>query len=67
MNRATYRDFAGPGSVADEEVRWAPVRSAKPTGRTEKDVPAGRADLAALERRLKQPLAIEHPPIDCGW
>jgi hypothetical protein len=37
-----------------------------PDGRTEKDVPAARADLVALERRLKQPLAVDHPPIDCG-
>ena len=37
-----------------------------PDGRTEKDVPPGRADLAALEARLKQPLDIRHPPLECG-
>jgi hypothetical protein len=37
-----------------------------PDGRTEKDVPAGRADLAALDARLKRPLHLKHPPMECG-
>ena len=37
-----------------------------PDGRTEKDVPAGRPDLAAIEARLKQPLRLQHPPMECG-
>ena len=37
-----------------------------PDGRTEKDVPAGRPDLAALDARLKQPLHLKHPPMACG-
>ena len=37
-----------------------------PDGRTEKDVPSGRADLAAIEARLKRPLDLKHPPLDCG-
>lgn len=37
-----------------------------PDGRTEKDVPPGRADLAASEARLKQRLELKHPPLDCG-
>jgi hypothetical protein len=37
-----------------------------PDGRTEKDIPPGRPDLAALEARLKQPLHLEHPPMECG-
>jgi hypothetical protein len=37
-----------------------------PDGRTEKDVPAGRPDLAALDARLKQPLHLKHPPMECG-
>jgi hypothetical protein len=37
-----------------------------PDGRTEKDVPPGRPDLAALEARLKQPLKLSHPPLECG-
>lgn len=47
-------------------IEVAPTVTVYPDGRTEKDVPSGRADLAALERRLRQPLAVEHPPIDCG-
>ena len=35
-------------------------------GRTEKDVPAGRPDLAALDVRLRQPLRLHHPPMECG-
>jgi hypothetical protein len=34
-----------------------------PDGRTEKDVPAGRPDLAALEQRLKQELEVEFHPL----
>ena len=37
-----------------------------PDGRTEKDVPSGRADLVAIDRRLKQPLKLRHPPMECG-
>ena len=35
-----------------------------PDGRTEKDVPPGRADLAAIEARLKEPLEIDYHPIE---
>ena len=37
-----------------------------PDGRTEKDLPPGRTDLAAIEARLKQPLDVAHPPLACG-
>lgn len=37
-----------------------------PDGRTEKDVPAGRPDLTALDARLRQPLHLQHPPMECG-
>jgi hypothetical protein len=37
-----------------------------PDGRTEKDLPPGRADLAGIEARLKQPLHLKHPPMECG-
>lgn len=37
-----------------------------PDGRTEKDVPAGRPDLAAIDARLKQELPLEHPAMECG-
>jgi hypothetical protein len=37
-----------------------------PDGRTEKDVPPARADLAALETRLKRPLKLSYPPFECG-
>lgn len=37
-----------------------------PDGRTEKDLPSARPDLAALEARLKQPLKLTHPPVECG-
>ncbi len=37
-----------------------------PDGRTEKDVPAGRPDLVAIDARLKQPLRLRHPPMECG-
>jgi len=37
-----------------------------PDGRTEKDVPAGRPDLAAIDDRLKQPLRLRHPAMECG-
>lgn len=33
-----------------------------PNGRTEKDIPPGRADLAPLEARLKQALRLEYSP-----
>jgi hypothetical protein len=35
-----------------------------PDGRTEKDTPPGRADLAALEARLKQPLRLRYRPLE---
>ena len=35
-----------------------------PDGRTEKDVPPGRPDLAALEARLKRPLSLTYRPLD---
>lgn len=37
-----------------------------PDGRTEKDTPAGRADLVAIDGRLKQPLRLRHPAMECG-
>lgn len=37
-----------------------------PDGRTEKDLPADRPDLRALEARLKQSLKLAHPPLECG-
>jgi hypothetical protein len=37
-----------------------------PDGHAEKDVPPGRPDLAGLEARLKQPLKLPHPSVDCG-
>ncbi len=37
-----------------------------PDGRTEKDLPPSRPDLARLEARLRQPLKLPHPPVDCG-
>jgi hypothetical protein len=36
-----------------------------PDGRTEKDLPPGRPDLAALEVLLKRPLKLVHPPLEC--
>lgn len=35
-----------------------------PDGRTEKDVPPGRPDLAALETRLRQPLRLRYRPLE---
>jgi len=35
-----------------------------PDGRTEKDVPPGRPDLAALEARLRQPLRLRYRPLE---
>lgn len=35
-----------------------------PDGRTEKDVPSGRPDLAALETRLRQPLDLRYRRLD---
>jgi hypothetical protein len=37
-----------------------------PDGRTEKDLPPNRPDLRALEARLKRPLKLAHPPLECG-
>jgi hypothetical protein len=37
-----------------------------PDGRTEKDLPSARPDLAALETRLKEPRKLTHPPFECG-
>ena len=37
-----------------------------PDGRTEKDIPAGRPDLVAIDARLKQPLRLRHPAMECG-
>jgi len=34
-----------------------------PDGRTEKEVPAGRPDLQALDARLREPLKIEYLPM----
>ncbi len=35
-----------------------------PDGRTEKDVPPDRADLAAIEARIKEPLEMDYHPIE---
>jgi hypothetical protein len=37
-----------------------------PDGRTEKDVPAGRADLVAIDARLRRTLRLRHPAMECG-
>lgn len=37
-----------------------------PDGRTEKEIPAGRPDLVAIDGRLKQRLRLRHPPMECG-
>ena len=37
-----------------------------PDGRTEKDLPPGRGDLAPIEARLKQPLRLRYLPMACG-
>jgi hypothetical protein len=62
-------------AVAGDGVAVARAHSAKgflsvsttvtvhPDGRTEKDVPPGRPDLAALEQRLKQELELEFHPL----
>ncbi|HEU4398722.1 MAG TPA: LAGLIDADG family homing endonuclease, partial [Actinomycetota bacterium] len=34
MNRATFREFAGAASVADQETVWSRVASVKPTGKS---------------------------------
>jgi hypothetical protein len=47
-------------------IEVATTVTVHPDGRTEKDVPAGRSDLAAIEARLKEPLGLRHPPLDCG-
>ena len=36
-----------------------------PNGRTEKDVPPGRTDMAEIERRLKRSIDVDHPPLRC--
>ena len=38
-----------------------------PDGRTEKDLPAGRPDLAEIEARLKRPLKIAFEPAPRDW
>jgi hypothetical protein len=38
-----------------------------PDGRTEKDLPAGRPDLAEIEARLKRPLRIAFEPTPRDW
>jgi hypothetical protein len=38
-----------------------------PDGRTEKDLPAGRPDLAEIEARLKRPLGIAFAPAPRDW
>ena len=35
-----------------------------PNGRVEKDLPAGRPDLGALEKRLLQPRRVRYRPVD---
>ena len=35
-------------------------------GRTEKDLPANRADLDAIDKRLRRPLKYRHPAMACG-
>jgi hypothetical protein len=47
-------------------IEVATTVTVHPDGRTEKDLPSGRADLTALEARLKQALEISHPPLHCG-
>lgn len=47
-------------------IEVATTLTVYPDGRTEKDVPPGRSDLTAIESRLKQPLDLKHPPLDCG-
>lgn len=47
-------------------IEVATTVTVRPDGRTEKDVPAGRADLAAIEARLKRSLDVEHPRLECG-
>jgi hypothetical protein len=37
-----------------------------PDGRTEKDIPEGRSDLAAIDARLRQTLGLRHPAMSCG-
>jgi hypothetical protein len=39
----------------------------EPDGRTEKDLPPGRPDLAALEARLKRPLEIVFKALPSEW
>lgn len=37
-----------------------------PDGRTEKDVPENRRDLAAIAERLEKAPRVRHPPMECG-
>lgn len=45
----------------------APTVTVFPDGRTEKDIPPGRPDLAALEERLRRPLDVRYRPLDPTW
>jgi hypothetical protein len=45
----------------------APTVTVFPDGRTEKDVPPGRPDLATLDERLRKPLEIRYRPLDPAW
>jgi len=47
-------------------IEVATTVTVRPDGRTEKDIPAGRPDLAAIDARLKQPLGLRHPAMECG-
>lgn len=47
-------------------VEVATTVTVHPDGRTEKDLPPNRGDLAAIEARLKQTLQLRHPPMACG-
>jgi hypothetical protein len=71
------RVVEGRIAVAADGLQIARARSRKlfevvttvtvyPDGRTEKDLPAGRPDLDAIDARLKQALRLRHPPMECG-
>jgi len=47
-------------------IEVATTVTVAPDGRTEKDVPAGRPDLAPITARLEQPLRLRHPAMACG-
>jgi hypothetical protein len=47
-------------------IEVATTVTVAPDGRTEKDVPAGRSDLAPITARLEQPLRLRHPAMECG-